>query len=393
MTTADSQMQSSQRFYDLDALRALAMFLGIVLHSTLFVLPEPVSLWPLHDKNAEGDFTYRVIIDAIHGFRMPVFFMLSGFFSALLWQRRGLNSLAMQRIKRVGIPLIVACLTVLPVSVAVLALAAGRVDPYDFPLWVLPFVWVQNLGHLWFLWHLLLITAGFILLSSRGIQFHSFAWWLLLPASALLSLVMIEPVFGSDTAEGLIPEPAVIFYYACFFLFGVFFYQRGISVRRWWAVALLPSIAAFVAADYLLDRYIEEVGSDPPEAFLFESPLTMASALIEAAYAWLMAFGMVGLFRLIASRESFTMRYLSDAAYWMYLSHAPLVVLGQWLVLDWPISHHLKFLFVCAGVTAIVLFTYQYGVRYTFIGRALNGPRTPRAASGPGSSALAPRES
>ncbi len=379
MTEAGPQRPPSQRFYDLDALRALAMFLGIVLHSTLFVLPEPLSLWPIIDDEAAGDITYRVIIDAIHGFRMPIFFLISGFFSALLWQRRSLNELGMQRLRRIGIPLVAACLTVLPISVGLLALASGREDPYDFPLWALPLVWVQTLGHLWFLWYLLMITAGFIVASVLGIQFrHPLIWWLLLPVSMLISLVMVEPLIGPDTPEGLAPEATVLFNYACFFFFGVFFYQRGISVRRWWAAALPLAAVVFFAAYYLLDLYFEEAGKFPPEAFQYEHPLTLSSALLEMVYAWLMCFGMMGLFRWIASRESFTMRYLSDATYWMYLVHVPLVILGQWLVVDWPVSHHLKFLLVCAGVTGLVLLSYQYAVRYTFIGRTLNGPRSPR---------------
>ena len=62
----------TQRFYHLDALRAVAMMLGIVLHATLFVLPEPEILWPMHDPAAIGKPFYRIVIDVIHGFRMPV---------------------------------------------------------------------------------------------------------------------------------------------------------------------------------------------------------------------------------------------------------------------------------------------------------------------------------
>ena len=104
----------AQRYYDLDALRAVAMFLGIVLHTSVFLLPEMLPLWPIHDPAATGDPTYKLVIETIHGFRMPVFFLLSGFFSALLWQRRSLRALLTQRLRRVGIPLAVGCFTVVP---------------------------------------------------------------------------------------------------------------------------------------------------------------------------------------------------------------------------------------------------------------------------------------
>jgi len=41
----------------------------------------------------------------IHGFRMPLFFLLSGFFTAMLWQSRGLQRLWRHRLNRLGLPL------------------------------------------------------------------------------------------------------------------------------------------------------------------------------------------------------------------------------------------------------------------------------------------------
>ena len=369
----------SPRYYDLDALRAVAMFLGIVLHTSVFLLPEMLPLWPIHDPAATGDPTYKLVIETIHGFRMPVFFLLSGFFSALLWQRRSLRTLLTQRLRRVGIPLAVGCFTVVPLSVWILAYVSGFREPYDFPLWTLPLLWLFGLAHLWFLWYLLLLAAGFGLAVRLGLQFrHPVGWWLVIPISMALSLLMVEPIYGADNPMGIIPDPAVIAYYACFFLFGVFFYQRGFTVRRWWAVALLPAAVAFYVGFQLLEQYLEPFEGAVPEAFMFKDPLTLASALIEAVCAWLMCFGLMGLFRWVAASESFATRYLSDASYWMYLAHLPLVMAAQMLVVGLPVHYHLKFLLVCAGVTLVLLVTYQLGVRYTFIGRALNGPRSRR---------------
>ena len=369
----------SQRFYDLDALRAVAMFLGIVLHAGVFVLPEMFPAWPVYDAAASGDPTYKLVIETIHGFRMPVFFLLSGFFTALLWQRRGLRALGMQRLTRVGIPLAVACFTVLPLSIWLLAAAGGYREPYDFPFWALPLLWLFNLGHLWFLWYLLLMAGAFLLAARLGLQFrHPAAWWLTIPISMAVSLLMVEPIYGADNPMGIIPNPAVIVYYACFFLFGVFFYQRGFTVRRWWTIALLPAAAAFYVGFRLLDQYLAAFEGPAPNAYMFKHPLTLASALIEAVCAWLMCFGLMGLFRWAASRESFTVRYFSDASYWMYLAHLPLVITAQYLTLYLPLHYHIKFLIVCATVSAVLVATYQLGVRYTFIGRALNGPRSRR---------------
>ena len=378
-----AQRSRSPRYYDLDALRAVAMMLGILLHASLFVLPEPVFLWPLHDAGAAGNRVYRHLIDLIHGFRMPVFFLLSGFFSALLWQRRGLRALWKQRLQRVGFPFVAACLIVLPASVGMLSLAAGRQEPYDFPIWALPLIWVETLGHLWFLWYLMLLLGCMTVAVRLGVRFeHRYAWWLAVPLSAGVTLFMNEPVWGADTAVTLLPELPLLGYYFCFFVLGLVFYQRKTAVRAWWTVALIPAIPVYLFGISLLEQYQGEMPvAEIATQALFRDPLTLQAAFFEVGFAWLMVFGTMGLFRWVASRESQVSRYLSDASYWMYLSHLPLVVLMQWLVVDWPLHYHLKFLLVCCSVTVLVLASYQWCVRYTFIGRALNGPRSRRGTS------------
>ncbi len=379
-----SANRPSQRYYDLDALRSTTMFLGTVLHGGLFVLPEMLPAWPIYDATAKGDPTYKLVIETLHGFRMPVFFLLSGFFSALLWQRRSLRAMGMHRLTRVGIPLAVGCFTIIPLSIWLLAAAGGYREPYDFPIWALPFIWFFGLAHLWFLWYLLLMAGALIIAVRLGLQFRDSAlWWLVIPISIAVSLLMVEPIYGADNPMGIIPNPVIIIYYTCFFLFGVFFYQRGFAVRRWWVVALLPAAAAFYAGFHLLGQYLAAFEGATPNAYMFKNPLTLVSTLVESVGTWLMCFGLMGLFHWAASRESFTVRYISDASYWMYLMHLPLVIMAQYLVLYLPIHYHLKYVIVVAGVSAVLAVTYQYGVRYTFIGRALNGPRTRRGPAPP----------
>ena len=91
-----------------------------------------------------------------------------------------------------------------------------------------------------------------------------------------------------------------------------------------------------------------------------------------------MTFGLMGLFRRLLRRERPALRYLSDASYWLYLAHLPLIMWAQLLVRDWPWSAFSKFTLVCLAVTAVLLLIYQVGVRYTWIGRLLNGPRQRR---------------
>ena len=70
------------------------------------------------------------------------------------------------------------------------------------------------------------------------------------------------------------------------------------------------------------------------------------------------------------------MRYLSDSAYWLYLAHLPLVMFLQRLVRYWDLPAAVKFVGICFVTSAILLVSYEYLVRYTFIGATLNGRKT-----------------
>src|SRR3954451_21979351 len=103
---------------DLDALRAGAMLLGIVLHASLSFFP---SYWMVTDRRQDPAF--GIVFSAIHGFRMPLFFVMSGFFSAMLLRRRGRGALVKHRFRRVFLPLLAGMFTIVPLTVGVSTLA------------------------------------------------------------------------------------------------------------------------------------------------------------------------------------------------------------------------------------------------------------------------------
>ena len=93
-----------KRFHDFDALRGYAMLLGIVLHGLMSFMVIP--FWPAQDRNQNTE-VCGTILRFIHGFRLPLFFLISGFFTAMLWRKRGLKGLLKQRAIRILIPLVV----------------------------------------------------------------------------------------------------------------------------------------------------------------------------------------------------------------------------------------------------------------------------------------------
>lgn len=97
------------RRHDLDALRAFAMLLGIALHAALSYTGFP---WAVQDTRTHEGFVW--LFAAIHGFRMPLFILVSGYFTMMLWRRRGLTALVKQRTLRVLVPCLLGLVTVVP---------------------------------------------------------------------------------------------------------------------------------------------------------------------------------------------------------------------------------------------------------------------------------------
>jgi peptidoglycan/LPS O-acetylase OafA/YrhL len=115
---------ASLRRHDLDAVRAFAMLLGIALHASLSfsTLSSVVS-------DTRQSVLYSLFRMAVHGFRMPLFFLVSGFFTAMLWRRRGLAALFKQRAVRILIPCFVGLVTIIPVLNKVSAWASANAVP------------------------------------------------------------------------------------------------------------------------------------------------------------------------------------------------------------------------------------------------------------------------
>jgi hypothetical protein len=246
-------------------------------------------------------------------------------------------------------------------------------------------------NHLWFLWFLWWLVLGLAAVSAIGAWLPpiGFPAWLVLSRARWLWLVPLTMfpqafiptagtllAFGPDGSSGLLPIPHVLAFYAIFFGFGALYFgydDRSDQVgERWWLPLSIALLVVFPLGMVLAERGpgLLNVGQSPLLGRVF-------TIFLQAAYPWLMTFGLMGLFRRFCPVESPTIRYLLDSAYWLYLAHLPLIIAAQSVVRDWPLPALAKFLFIVVIVTSFLLWTYQTLVRYTCLGRFLNGPRGP----------------
>lgn len=109
ITIKTTGAKNTDRQHYLDALRAFAMFLGIGLHASLSFIAVP---WPVQDITQPKIFIFLLLI--IHGFRMPLFFILSGYFTMMIFRKKNIKSLILQRTLRIFLPCVIGCVTIIP---------------------------------------------------------------------------------------------------------------------------------------------------------------------------------------------------------------------------------------------------------------------------------------
>ena len=160
--------QNQERLHALDAVRGFALLLGIVFHATMSFLNSSEQGWLIVDKDPST--TLSVVFYVLHMFRMATFFFIAGFFAHLLFHRRGQRAFVRDRLRRIGLPLVVGWPFLFASIVALCDL--GRVgderrtlpaepppDPNPPPL-------AFPLTHLWFLYVLLWLYAMTLLVRA-----------------------------------------------------------------------------------------------------------------------------------------------------------------------------------------------------------------------------------
>jgi len=411
----------TKRRHDLDALRSFAMLLGLGLHAaTPFV-----AYWNHNDPDS---IVMLVFVRFVHGFRMPLFFMLSGFFTMMVWRQRGLGALMKHRAIRIAVPLAIGSAILLPAvnwssqwstqatqaqtsepaSEAsanpdaaadnqpgdVLAYSGQQSHPTDLagetqaaPKGLLSF------HHLWFLWMLVLLGVGFTAVAvASGLirssirqraRLHpkgrTVVVWVLLALPVLPYLFMADTGFGPETSDRLIPKLHVLAYYACFFAFGTLAHGNTNTPGSADTTTNSDSRRARLL-DQLSVRWPALLGFGVlvlfPVGTIVRPHSWLAASITQVGFAWVMSLGLIGAFRHFFSADRPSVRYMSDASYWLYLIHFPLVPLIQVWFYQAPIPPTISFVFIFSILTMVGLFSYHLFVRYSPIGTVLNGRRT-----------------
>jgi len=376
----------TERIHALDSLRAIMMLLGVVIHSALTYGEVDYSpSWSLHDPvNNHQLLDYLGMY--VHAFRMPIFFVIAGFFGALLFYERSPKKMILNRYFRILLPFFVFVFLLWPTIIFSFnytrAIFAGSEDALTQAL--APF---SNLRifipggtfHLWFLYYLMMFSLTSYVLGllfnripkiSQQIKFFSNwlmnkPWLRLLVFSALtFFLLLLMDRTWVATSTSWVPNLKTYISY-------LFFYIMG-----WILFKSKDQLSQLIRFDWFFTITGTALFS---LKFFMEDDLARSLVMgINSVAVWMLIFGFTGLFLRYASQHSNRMRYNSDSAYWVYLLHLSLTAVIPGLIVHWNISPFFKFSFVLITTSLICIISYHYLVRSTFIGRFLNGRRYPR---------------
>lgn len=372
-------MQASERFHHMDNLRALAMLAGVVFHAALAHSPLMHPIWPLADAGRS------IVVDAVawflHLFRMPLFFVVAGFFAALLVARRGMSGLFRNRAARVLLPLVLFLPLVLT-SMHWLTMQAVANVAHPSPALIWMREWIEQHGalpslpgwaHLWFLFYLLLFTVLTWVASSLGLRplgeriaaLHPLALIMLFPLP--LSIALAGTTVPWPAPEFVLPSLWAMAFFGLYFALGYLMFQCPEMLDR-----LRPLSTALLIGAVLAYALLFRLN----DGFALTRPTTLQHAMHAAleAYAglWMTLWCLLAGKRWLDKRNA-TMRWLADASYWTYLVHLPLLFAIQYRLLDVPLHWAAKFAMAVLGTFVVSLVSYQVLVRYSVVGRLLNG--------------------
>lgn len=362
---------ASQRRHHLDAIRVSAILLLIPYHAARYV-----------QKGDGGAEIVDAVVWFVHTWHMPLFFAISGFLAASALRRSTAVGQLRARFRRLGLPLVIGMLTVVPLA-NFLVIGAAALWPRKGELppkreLDIANVFTLSPRHLWFIAYLLMISVVAIgvwlaiqrapavgAAVNRGFRALIRSWWAVPVLAAISAAILITKtgwVAGGTASNSLIPAPTLFAYYSLFFFFGwllsgqtdlVEDLKSGAWLRL--GAGVLIAVPAFLLF-YDSGDFTGNVGTPGILAEIDE--LRIYGLFTVGLVCWLTLFGIWGVLARHIRNESRLLRYLADASFWIYLVHIPFLVALQSSLSTTDLATPVRWGLAVGGTLALALGTY-----------------------------------
>jgi glucan biosynthesis protein C len=355
------------RRHDLDWLRVLVFALLIFYHVGMFFVP-----WDFHIKN---NITYPWLTYPmwfLNQWRLPILFVISGMGTFFALQKRTGKQFALERLKRLFIPLAFGMLFVIPPQVYVERLANSQFTGNYFDFWpFLAFNGVYPDGnvswhHLWFLPYLLLFSLVLIplFLQLKNRQNTILNSWLKQIAGRASGLyVFIVPLFFIEAfiepffpvTHALVGDWFAMINYITLFFFG--FLLMTIKDTFWLTVEhsrrylLAAGIIFFTLMLFISLRYEDSLTRHLIEAFL------------KVANLWSWILTLFGFAAKYLNKKSKALSYSNEAVYPFYILHQTVMIVIAYFLINLKWSLGLKAFVMIIGTFGISWLLFEFFIR------------------------------
>lgn len=344
-------MKTTERRYDIDWLRVIAIGLLILYHIGFVFLPWGVFIGFIqNDTSIENLWTPMSMLNI---WRIPLLFFVSGMGVSFAIRKRNWKQLILERSRRILLPFIFGIICIVPLHLFLWQKYYNQDLAYRL-----------QVSHLWFLANIfayvLILSPLFFFMKRNGnnggwlIRFFRGPLALLLIIGAfILEVLLVKPETFETyymTLHGfLLGLLAFLFGFVCVFTGDGFWH----TVKRWKWVLLAMAAGLFVYRYYVYDL--------------------QAPDYLKAIESNLWIFAAFGLAYSFLNHPGKLLAYLTQAAYPIYILHMIFLYLASFLLVPLAIPAGLKLaLVVVFTFTGCFLF-YEYVVRRARILRPLFG--------------------
>ena len=157
------QTTLNNRLNHLDAVRAIALLVGVVFHASLSFMPFFIG-WAVMDINTSNIAATFILIS--HSFRLEVFFLIAGFFAHMSFHKMKKTDFVSSRLLRIAVPFLVFWFVLKPLIDTAWMIGANSYND-DLEIMSSLMIAYSNFdklpegifvgSHLWFLYYLLLL--------------------------------------------------------------------------------------------------------------------------------------------------------------------------------------------------------------------------------------------
>ena len=351
-------MSTINRRYDIDWLRVIAIGLLLIYHVSIGFQSWGMMIGFITNNQSWDSLWFPMAM--LNVWRIPLLFFVSGMGVYFSIQNRNWKQLLKERTTRIFIPFVFGVFAIVPVST------------YLFGWYYhLPISYGINPGHLWFLGNIFMYVIIFlhVFFYMKKNENGKIVSWikkilsnpfglLLVIAAFIVEALLVNPnpyELYAMTWHGFFLGLLAFFFGFCFMLSGPFF--RSMLLKYRW-LFLIAAVSLYVY------RLMQPLMKVPDIQLSVESD------------CWIFAVFAFGFKYLNHSNKA--LRYLSQAAYPVYIIHMIFLFLASLIIFPLHIDVRLKFVLVLLATVAGCFIFYEFLIRRINFIRPLFGVKLER---------------